>query len=278
MQAITEHTEEIGGQAVFWRAAGDSACPVLYVHGVPASGAEWKPFLEQTGGIAPDLPGFGRSAKRADGDYTMEFFGDFVEQFLAHLGADRVRLVVHDWGCVGLIWAQRFPQRVERLVVMDAVPLLAGYRWHKVARLWRTRGAGEIAMGAITRRTLKQSTREAAGDAGVMPDDWLDETIATFDQGTQRAILRLYRSSPPARLAQAGAQLGAIRCPAYVIWGERDPYIPSGFAAAHGAALGGPVEQEVLPGAGHWPWLQDPSLVERVAAFLEGGGTQGESA
>jgi pimeloyl-ACP methyl ester carboxylesterase len=180
---------------------------------------------------------------------------------------------VHDWGCVGLLWAQRFPERVERLVVIDAVPLLPGYRWHKVARLWRTRGAGEIAMGATSRRTLKQGTREAAGAAGVMPDDWLDDTIAHFDVGTQRAILRLYRSSPPAKLAKAGAGLGRITCPAYVVWGARDPYISPRFASAHAEALGGPTEVEVVDGAGHWPWLDEPELVGRICTFLDAGRT-----
>jgi pimeloyl-ACP methyl ester carboxylesterase len=160
---------------------------------------------------------------------------------------------------------------VERLVVIDAVPLLPGYRWHKVARLWRTRGAGEIAMGAMSRTTLKQATREAAGAAGVMPDDWLDDTIAHFDVGTQRAILRLYRSSPPAKLAKAGAGLGRIKCPAYVVWGSRDPYIPPRFAGAYAEALGGSAEHEIVEGAGHWPWLGDPELLGRICAFLDGG-------
>ena len=183
MLAITEHTAEIGGQPVFWRSAGDDPCPVLYVHGVPTSSSDWKPFLPISGGVAPDLPGFGRSGKRSDGDFTMEGYDSFVEQFVDHLGVDRVRLVVHDWGCVGLLWAQRFPDRVERLVVIDAVPLLPGYRWHRVARVWRTRGAGELAMGATSRTTLKQATRDAAGTPGVMPDDWLDDTIATLRPG-----------------------------------------------------------------------------------------------
>ena len=52
-----------------------------------------------------------------------------------------MRLVVHDWGVVGLLWAMRHPERVERLVVMNAVPFLPGYRWHRTARIWRTRGA-----------------------------------------------------------------------------------------------------------------------------------------
>ena len=56
--------------------------------------------------------------------------------------------------------------------------------------------------------------------------------LAHFDQGTQRAILRLYRSSPPERLAAAGAQLGELRMPALVLWGTRDPYIPARFGRA----------------------------------------------
>ena len=46
MLAITEHTEEIGGQPVFWRSAGESACPVLYVHGVPVMEPHGDPLAE----------------------------------------------------------------------------------------------------------------------------------------------------------------------------------------------------------------------------------------
>jgi pimeloyl-ACP methyl ester carboxylesterase len=58
-----------------------------------------------------------------------------------------MRLVLHDWGAVGLAFAQRAPERIERLVAIDAVPLLPGYRWHPIARVWRTPVAGEVAMG-----------------------------------------------------------------------------------------------------------------------------------
>jgi len=156
MQSIVEHSEEIGGQPVFWRSAGASGVPVLYLHGVPTSSDDWPAFLERTGGLAPDLPGFGRSGKRVDGDYSMEGCDAFVERFLEHLDVGRVRLVVHDWGVAGLLWAQRSPERVERLVVINSVPLLPGYRWHRVARVWRTRGLGELFMGASTRFAVKQ--------------------------------------------------------------------------------------------------------------------------
>jgi pimeloyl-ACP methyl ester carboxylesterase len=254
---VIDHTEDVGGVPVFWHAAGDADVPVLYVHGVPDSSDTWLPFVELGGGIAVDLPGFGRSAKRGDLDFTIAGYDAFVERFLAHVGVERVRLVVHDWGSAALAWAQRFPERVERVVIIDAVPLLPGYRWHRVARAWRTRVLGEIVMGATTRRGLRRS----------LPDDLGDAVWRHWDQGTQRAILRLYRSAPPDVLAAAGARLGELDCPALVLWGETDQYLPTRFAHAYGDALGGETEVEVVPGAGHWPWLDEPELIDRVVAF-----------
>ena len=201
---------------------------MLYVHGVPTSSDDWVPFLERTGGLAPDLPGFGRTGKRGDGDFTMEGYERFIGRFLEHAGVDRVRLLVHDWGAVGLLWAMRNPERVERLVVMNAVTFLPGYRWHRTARLWRTPVLGETFMGAVNRTTLRISLREARADHSPMPARFVDEIMAHIDPGTQRAILRLYRSSPEDKLAAAGADLGRITCPALVLWGDRDPYIKPG--------------------------------------------------
>jgi pimeloyl-ACP methyl ester carboxylesterase len=261
--AATEHTATLGDQPVFWRAADDGAraseAPVLYLHGVPASSDQWLAFLERTGGLAPDLPGFGRTGKRGDGDYTIDGYARFVETFLELAGAERIRLVVHDWGAAGLVWAQRNPGRVERLVVIDAVPLLPGHRWHRVARAWRTRALGEALMGATTRFALRRAMPRALADA-VWPH---------FDQGTQRAILRLYRASPEERLAAAGADLHRIACPALVLWGEEDRYLPPRFADAYAQALGD-ARAERVPRAGHWPWYDRPDVVDRVASFLGG--------
>ena len=275
MPEVRERTEDVDGQPWFRLEADGtdpSRAPVLYLHGVPTSSGIWRPFLERTGGIAPDLPGFGRSGKRGDGDYTMEGYDRFVERLLDHLGIERVRLVVQDWGGVGLLWAQRFPERVERLVIMDAVPLLPGYRWHRIARAWRTPMLGEIAMGLTIKPVLRFISREANATPGPMPADFIDQAAAGLDQGTQRAILRLYRSSPESKLALAGTRLGDLTCPALVVWGDRDPYVPAQFADAYAAELGGAAEVLHLPDAGHWPWLDRPDVVETVATFLDAGG------
>jgi pimeloyl-ACP methyl ester carboxylesterase len=264
---VTVRRGELGGQPVVWREAATppGRTPVVYVHGVPTSSRIWEPLLELTGGFAPDMCGFGESAKRGDHVYDPPFFADWLDRFLADRGLDRVRLVVQDWGVGwGLVWAQRAPERIERLVVIDGVPLLPGYRWHRIARAWRTPVLGELFMGVGTNRFVVR--RETRG-----PDWFVDSVTRGFDQGTQRAILRLYRSADPARLVQWGSRLDTITCPALVLWGERDPYMPPRIAQAYADALGGPAEVRVKTGLRHWPWLDDPQIPREICGWLDGG-------
>ena len=252
---IAGRRSEVAGLEVFRRQSGDA--PILYLHGVPTASWDWEPFLACTGGVAPDLPGFGSSAKPGDFAYSIPGYADFLEAFCADAGLDRFALVMHDWGGVGLALAQRRPELVERIVLTGCVPLLPGYRWHRVARAWRTPVVGELAMGFSTRFAFRRS----------LPPQIADRAYDNFDHGTQRAILRLYRSAPPEVLAAHGERLGELRCPALVMWPTRDPYIGAEFGRRYADALGGEVELEEVD-AGHWPWLDRPGMIDRVKAFL----------
>jgi pimeloyl-ACP methyl ester carboxylesterase len=304
---IDIHGIHSGGLPVFWRsaptAAGPDAAVPLYLHGVPDSSDDWvaprehhgsrprwrrwwrakraedewttpplyeRGFLERSGGLALDLPGFGRSGKPGYLQYTIDEYDRFIERFLEETGVERVQLVMHDWGAVGLAFAQRLPERVERLVIVNTVPLLPGYRWHRTARMWRTPLLGELVMGTTSRPTLELLSREANVTPGPMPGAWQDSVLEHFDQGTQRAILRLYRSSPPEVLAASGERLATLEMPALVVWGMRDPYIPARFGREYANALGH-AELVEIPDAGHWPWLDRPDVLERVADFLSAG-------
>jgi pimeloyl-ACP methyl ester carboxylesterase len=275
---VSDHQEDLDGLPVFWRGApapADTAPaqtaphepPTLYLHGVPSNSDDWLPFLERSGGLAPDLPGFGRSGKPGSRAYTIEEYANFIERFLERRELERVSLVMHDWGAVGLAFAQRHPERVGRLVLINAVPFLPGFEWHRMARIWRTPILGELAMGMTSRRTLRQASKEANATPGPMSEEWLDSVLDHFDQGTQRAILRLYRSASGTVLAAAGLDLAGLEMPALVVWGTEDPYIPARFGRAYAGALPR-AELLELSGAGHVPWLDRPEVIERVVSFL----------
>ncbi|HEX6388151.1 MAG TPA: alpha/beta fold hydrolase, partial [Solirubrobacteraceae bacterium] len=176
MPEVSEHAGTLDDQPTFWlQAPVTTPSPVVYLHGVPTSSEDWRPFLAQTGGFAPDLPGFGRAGKRGDLPCTMEFYDAWLERFLDQRGIDRFSLLVHDWGGVGLLTAQRLADRVDRVVVLNAAPLLPGYRWHWIAKVWRTPVLGEVFMGATVRTTLRVLMRR--GFKGRVPPQLLDDVV-----------------------------------------------------------------------------------------------------
>jgi pimeloyl-ACP methyl ester carboxylesterase len=197
----------------------------------------------------------------------MHGLGRFIERFLDTLGISEHALVVHDWGVVGLIAAQRRPERVTGLVIVNAVPLLPGYRWHWIARwFWRVPVAGELANATTTKAGLRLLSRTAS-PVGAVPEELIEMTWRGWHRGTWPAMLDLYRSADPDQLAAAGDRLGDLTCPALVAWGTDDPYLPPRLARAYAERLPN-AELIELDRAGHWPWLERPELVDRVARFL----------
>jgi pimeloyl-ACP methyl ester carboxylesterase len=269
---VDEYTINLDESPVFYRSTADApGVPVLYLHGIPTSSDDWVEFLARTGGLAPDLIGFGRSGKGGHLDYSLPGLTGFVERFLAEVHVDAVKLVAHDWGvAVGLTLAARHPERIERLVLLNAPPLFDGFAWPRLVRWWRSPLIGEILMGSTTRGILARTLRRGT----VRPETWTDERIGTvwhqFDQGTQRAILRLVRSTNDGfgvldSLMRTAAP--PTLTPTLIIWGDRDPWYPPALADAYAARLRS-ARIERLPDAGHWPWLDRSDVVERVATFL----------
>ena len=241
---------------------------MLYLHSVPTSGADWGGLLELTGGMAPDLPGFGRSSKAGNLDYSPAAYARFVADYLDATATDEVSIVGHGWGAaIGLMFAQAHPARVTRLALVDAVPLLPAFTWPSAVNWLRRPGIGELIMGSVNRRLLARWLRSGSvRDQAVWPDDRVDVVWEQFDQGTQRAILRLHREADPATLAAAGSGLGGVSVPTFIVWGEHDRWLDPSFAAAYGRALPH-ASVELIPRAGHWPWLEDPDLAGRLSAF-----------
>jgi pimeloyl-ACP methyl ester carboxylesterase len=268
---IETGTVMVDGVSTFFRRVNGDGPPAVFVHGNPSHSEDWQPFLERMSGpaLAFDMPGWGRSARPSprEFDYSMDGLAKFTTRFLQRMAVEDHSLVVHDWGAVALIGAQEEPDRVRRLVIINSVVLLPGYRWHRMARTWRTRGLGELSTKIWSRRLLDLGLRESRGDWSRHDPAFIDMVWDHLDSGTFEAILRLYRSAPPERLAAAGENLGAITAPALVIWGGKDRYLPTRFGPAYAARLPNSELVEV-PEAGHWPWTEDPHLIDRVIRFL----------
>ena len=273
--AVAEQTIELAGAPVFYRHAPAVGATVLYLHGAPTSSDDWLPFLELSGGLAPDLLGFGRSSKAGNLEYSLPAYVRFLESFLRATETDEVSVVGHGWGgAIALAFALAHPDQVRKVALINPVPLLPGFVWPRSVRRLRQAAVGELIMGSIGRRLLGRSLRSGTVTAEAWSEERLDAVWAQFDQGTQRAMLRLYRSIDPEGLAAAGAGLDALEIPSLIVWGEEDPWMAPSFADTYRHHLRR-AELIRVSGAGHWPWLDQPAVIERVAAFASSAAAGG---
>lgn len=246
---------------------------VVFIHGNPGSSRDWERLLAEvagfTRGIAPDMPGFGDADGPDDFEYTAASYARHLAGILDRLGIRRVHLVVHDFGGPwGLVWGVANPDAFASVTLINSGVTL-GYRWHYLARIWRTPLLGELFFATETRRVTGIALKH--GNPRGLPDWYIDRVHAALsDRRTQRAVLRLYRASDhPGRSAEVlAAALRPLRLPALVVWGKHDPYLPMRLAHR---------QREVFPDAavvilddsGHWPFIDDPHAVTRaVVPFL----------
>ena len=128
----------VDGVRTFYRRVAGDGPPAVFVHGNPTAlrGLGCRSSSACDGpAIALDLPGWGLSERPA-GASTTRWRASRASSGASSTasGSTSYSLVVHDWGSRRADRSPAPPERVRRLVVINAVPLLPGYRWHWVAR------------------------------------------------------------------------------------------------------------------------------------------------
>ena len=244
---------------------------VVFVHGNPDAGSDWMPLMTRVAEVAmvvaPDLPGFGHADPRPDGDYTIYGYARFLDGVISRLGIDRVHLVAHDFGGpFAAAWAADHPQKVASVTFINTGVLL-GYRWHRMARVWRTPVLGELSMRFITER---MAVKILARENPRLSLAWVQTIVGhLMPDKTRKAVLRLYRSTRPGDMDQLAARLRQHDHDAQVLFGDADAYIPVEMARRQ-VEVFPRVEVRVLPGLGHWCWLENTELVaDHLLAFLK---------
>lgn len=255
-------------------AAADPTQAVVCVHGNPGSSRDWERLAAGIAGfarvVALDMPGFGRADKPEEFSYTVEGYAAHLGAAIELLGIRRVHLVLHDFGGPwGLTWAARHIQALGSLTLIDT-GYLPDYRWHALARIWRTPLLGELFHAISTRQAFHILIRR--GNPRGLPRGFVDSMYDDYDAGTRRAVLRLYRATGDVdrRSRALAPAFAGLRLPALVIWGKHDPYIDMSYAQRQRELLP-EARVEVLEDSGHWPYADNPEVVESlVIPFLRG--------
>jgi pimeloyl-ACP methyl ester carboxylesterase len=254
---------------------GEASEAVVFVHGNPGSADDWEGLIGGAAGtgrraLSLDLPDFGETVAPAGFEHSVLGYATFLGEALQELGVERAHLVLHDFGGpIGLVWMMMTPDALASITLIDT-GILPGYRWHKLARIWRTPVLGELFQATATRPAFRflLNRNEPRG----LPRDFVEAMYDHYDRRTRKAVLALYRDTDdPGSAAPELTKLLAPRdIPALVIWGEHDAYLPSSYAERQREAFPS-ADVHVLPASGHWPFADAPDTVERLLTeFLEG--------
>ena len=137
-------TTKIDGLSIFYREAGPSGAPtLLLLHGFPSSSRMFEPLFARLSDryhlVAPDYPGFGHSdwPDPKAFSYTFDHIASVMDDFTQSIGLSHYTLYMQDYGGpVGFRMALAHPERVEALIVQDAVAHNEG-----LGELWKPRRA-----------------------------------------------------------------------------------------------------------------------------------------
>ena len=268
--AVARTRVEVAGARPRLLQAGpeDSPEAVVFVHGNPGSADDWEALIGAAAGagkraLALDLPDFGETEAPPGFEHTVPGYAGFLAAALRRLGVERAHLAVHDFGGpIGLSWAAAHPDAVASVTLIDT-GILPGYRWHTMARIWRTPVLGELFQATATRPAFRYLVNR--GEPRGLPRPFLEQMYDHYDRRTRRAVLKLYRATdePGAAGESLSAALAPRDIPALVIWGEADAYLPAAYAARQREAFPS-ADVHVLPCSGHWPFADAPETVERL--------------
>jgi pimeloyl-ACP methyl ester carboxylesterase len=193
-------TTQVDGLTIFHREAGPPDAPtLLLLHGLPSSSRMFEPLFARLSDrfhlVAPDYPGFGHSnwPDPQHFAYTFDHLAEIVTHFAEALRLEHYTLYMQDYGGpVGFRMALANPERIEALIVQDAVAHNEGLgaNWATRRAFWADRAANECALRANLLSLATTRTRHVGDDPNVDrydPDLWTDE-YAFLSQSGQADI------------------------------------------------------------------------------------------
>ena len=274
-KALTIRTPD--GTEIYVRFGGSGPVVVL-LHGYAETSDSWGPLAAALCGtwtvVVPDLRGMGHSS-RPVGGYDKKTEAADIRAVVTSLGYDRTSVVSHDIGImVAYAYAARYPDKVDRLVVMDA-PIPGIAPWDEIVRnpaLWHFSFHGPVAERLVEGREriyLDRIWNDFSGDPS-KPDE---ETRAYYAAqyalpGAMRAGFAQFTAFGQDVEDNKIFQQSKLTMPVLAIGGEKS------FGATEAAVMRNvatDVREAVVPGAGHWLMEENPAAtIALIENFLKG--------
>jgi pimeloyl-ACP methyl ester carboxylesterase len=273
---IQSRSADVDGIKIHYLIAGEGS-PVLLLHGYAQTSHMWRPLMAklalQHRVIAPDLRGFGESAKPENG-YDKKTLARDIHGLMKSLGVERLSLAGHDIGLmVAYAYAAQYPREVERIALLDAfLPGVGDWTSVWLMRdLWHFHFYGETPLALVKGRErtyLEHFWNDFAADRShsVSEADRRVYATAYAGPGAMKAGFEIFRAFEQDAKDFAGFAKTKLTMPMLVLTGEK----ASGeFLITQGRLVADHVEGVVVKGSGHWLVDEAPEQVlPKLVAFF----------
>ena len=246
--------------------------PLVLLHGLGSSIYSWSQVLDSLAQrhdvVALDLPGFGSSDQPEDLAFSR--LPRAVLGLMDRLGLEKASLAGNSLGgAVAIVVAAERPERVDRLVLLDA----AGFNFAAQDRpaIFRFISAVPhilVERLPMRRRLTRAALRQVFFDPAQVTDERVEEYAAPMLRpGAARALQSLLTSSSH-ELDRFEELLARVRSPTLVLWGLEDRWVPVTDADRFAASIPGS-RTIVLKRCGHLPQEERPAETQAlVESFL----------
>lgn len=258
--------------------------PALFIHGGPNAGSTWAPIVERLQGLRclmVDRPGTGLSEPYPVRAHNVAEFGSrFVAEVLDGLGIDRAHVVASSFGGhIALRSASHDSARFDRMVQMACPALVPGETYPPFMKLISNPVMRRIATLMPPSRKMGESILRQIGHGASLDAGRISEAFADWSMALQRytdtnrndfeMIASAIRHRDDVRLD--AHLLAAVEVPTRFLWGADDTFGDEAVARSL-AAMMPDADVEMIPEAGHLPWLDVPAeLARKTMAFLAEG-------
>lgn len=270
------------GHDIFYRRDGRGPALVL-IHGFPTASHDWHRIWPALTArfevIAPDMIGFGFSAKPADYAYSLRDQATLHEQLLRAMGIEEFHILAHDYG---VSVTQELMAREQARAAggepgprILSVALLNGGLFPETHRPVLTQKLLLSPIGPLLSRLLSKSRLGATMTRIFGPDTppgagTIDDFWALIAENDGNLIMHKLIRYMPERVANRAAWVGALQTaaqPVRLINGPEDPISGRHMAERFRELIPDP-DIVFLDGIGHYPQIEDPAGVLRAYSEL----------
>ena len=263
---------QIDNMPVHYRING-TGTPLVLIHGTGASlhtWEKWTDILEKDFKvIALDMPAFGLTGPNETGNYSLEYYAQFLDEFLREIGVDTCYIGGNSLGgAISWRYTAMYPEKVKKLILLDAggyppenkdeEPPLA----FKLAKspIW-----SKILLTITPRSLFESSMKEVYHNDDLVTDKLVDRYYELYlREGNRQAFVdrvnKLEYTDP--------AYIKTIKMPTLIQWGKTDEWVPLANAYKFKKDIVGS-KLIVYDNAGHLPMEEIPTQTAQDArAFL----------